>query len=79
MAGDCMAYNFFYKMAYNGIDRENWIEGRDPLIQRGRRVRSTFLNINNLEKSGRDLQADLEDNGMKSVPRKFVKFENMNY
>ncbi|MDE7199250.1 MAG: hypothetical protein K2O15_10250 [Lachnospiraceae bacterium] len=74
-----MAYNFFYKMAYNGIDRENWIEGRDPLIQRGRRVRSTFLNINNLEKSGRDLQADLEDNGMKSVPRKFVKFENMNY
>ncbi len=79
MAGDCMAYYFFYKMAYNGIDRENWIEGRDPLIQRGRRVRSTFLNINNLEKSGRDLQADLEGNGMKTVPRKFVKFENMNY
>lgn len=73
MEGYRMAYKTFHKIAYNGIDRENWIEGRDPLVQRGRRVRSTFLNINSLEKSGRDLQADLEESGMKSVPREFVK------
>lgn len=79
MAGDRMAYKFFQKTAYNGINRENWIEGRDPLVQRGRRVKSTFLNISGLEKSGRDLQADLEASGMKSVPREFVKLENMKY
>lgn len=79
MAGERMAYKNFHKKAYNGINRENWIEGRDPLVQRGRRVRSTLLNISDLEKSGRDLQADLEASGMKSVPREFVKLENMNY
>lgn len=68
-----------YKVAYNGIDRENWIEGRELLVQRGRRVRSTFLNINRLEKSGRNLQADLEENGMQSAPREFVKLENIKY
>lgn len=68
-----------YKVAYNGIDKENWIEGRDLLVQRGRRVRSTCLNINDLEKSGRDLQADLEESGMQSVPREFVKLENLKY
>ncbi len=70
-----MAYEILCKIAYNGIDKENWIENRDPLMQRSRREKSTCLNICDLEKSGRDLQADLEESGMQSVPRKFVKLK----
>lgn len=79
MAGHNMAEKILCKIAYNGIDKENWIEHRDPVIQRIYRERSTFLSIKGLEKSGRDLQADLEERGMQSAPRKFAKLENMEY
>lgn len=73
-----MAYNkILCKVAYNGIDRENWIENRNAFMQRGRRAKSTCLNINGLGKSGRDLQADLKESGMQSVPREFVELKNM--
>ncbi len=38
-----MAYEILCKIAYNGIDKENWIENRDPLMQRSRREKSTCL------------------------------------
>lgn len=66
-----------YKIAYNGINKVNWIEARDSLIQKERK--STFLDINSLQKSGRDLQADLEKNGRQTAPREFVKLENIEY
>lgn len=68
-----------YKIAYNGINQANWIEGRDSLGQKQRQEKSTFLNINSLQKSGRDLQADLEKSGMQTAPREFVKLENIEY
>ena len=64
-----------YKVAYNGIDAEEWIEDRDVQFQRTHSVRSTFLNINRLVKSGRDLQADLEKRGISSAPRKFANLD----
>lgn len=75
MAGHRMAYGILCKIAYNGIDKENWIEHRDPLMQRSRREKSTCLDIYDLEKSGRDLQADLEKGGMQSAPREFIKLK----
>ena len=74
-----MAYKILRKVSYNGINKENWIENRDPLMQRSRRAKSTWLDVNSLENSGRDLQADLRKSGRHSVPRKFVKLENMSY
>lgn len=79
MVGYNMVEKILYKIAYNGIDKENWIENRDPVIQRIYRERSTFISIKGLEKSGRDLQADLEERGMQSAPREFVKLENIDY
>lgn len=79
MAGYNMAEKILCKIAYNGIDKENWIENRDPVMQKVYRDRSTFLSIKRLEKSGRDLQADLEKKGMQTAPREFAKLENMDY
>lgn len=62
-----------YRMAYNGVDKENWIECRDQFMTRNRQVKSTFLNVNQLEKSGRDLMNDLKKTGARSVPHRFVK------
>ena len=86
-----MAEKILHKVAYNGIDKENWTENRDSLIQRIRPERSTFLNINELQKSGRKVQEEweksvewekLEKEEKKerlSELRKFVELENINY
>lgn len=64
------------KVTYNGLDQGNWIENRDYLIKQQYPSRSTFLDIDELEKSGRDLRADLavnlEKEGRTSLPREFV-------
>ena len=62
-----------HHMAYNGVDKENWIEGRDQLTIQNRRIKSTFLDVNRLEKSGRDLMNDLKKTGARSVPHRFIK------
>ena len=40
-----------HRMAYNGIDKENWIKDRDQLIRRNRQIKSTFLDVSRLEKA----------------------------
>lgn len=67
------------KIAYNGLNKENWIEDRERLFAKTHPRKSTFLDINELEKSGRDLQADLEKNGMKTAPREFIKLDDIKY
>lgn len=70
-----MADRILYKVAYNGVNGADSIRDRDSLAQRNHAVRSTFLDINGLVKSGRDLQADLEKNGIKNAPREFVNLD----
>lgn len=64
------------QVTYNGLDQKTWIENRDYLVKRQYPSRSTFLDIDELEKSGRDLKADLavnlERDGRTSLPREFV-------
>lgn len=64
------------KVTYNGLDQKNWIENRDYLVKQQYPSRSTFLDMDELEKSGRDLNADLavnlEKEGRTSLPREFV-------
>lgn len=74
-----MADKIIYKAACNAIDKGNWIEDRESLVQRLHPVESTFLNIAELRKSGRDLQMDLENTGITSAPRKFVELSDIKY
>lgn len=57
------------KISYNGLDK-NWIEDRTISV-----VKSTFLDVNSLEKSGRDLNGDLKMGGFKEAPRRFVQLD----
>ena len=70
-----MADKILYKVAYNGVDGEDWIKDRDSMVQKSHVVKSTFLNIKGLVKSGRDLQADLEKKGIETAPRKFANLK----
>lgn len=64
------------KVTYNGLDQKTWIENRDYLVTQQYPSRSTFFDIDEMEKSGRDLNADLavnfEKEGRTSLPREFI-------
>lgn len=75
-----MSDNRLKKVAYNGLDRETWMENRDFLIYRQHPPGSSFLDVEALERSGRDLQREwetLEDKDLKPIP--FVEIERIDF
>ena len=63
-----------HKVAYNGVNKASWLEDASY-----HKPVSTFLNVGDLQKSGRNLQADLEKNGLKEAPREFVGLKIIEY
>lgn len=73
-----MSDNRLKKVAYNGLDRETWMENRDFLIYRQHPPGSSFLDIEALERSGRNLQWEWEAlEGLDPIP--FVDIEKIDF
>lgn len=67
-----MVENRLKRISYNGLNKEIWVENRDFLVYRQHPPGSSFLDIEALERSGRNLQQSHESEDDELLPISFV-------
>ena len=79
MVGKAMSEKVIRKVAYNGRNKENWIENRDSLIRTQVPIRSKFVHLEEIGKSGHDMMTDYAASGYTIEEVKFVDIGGVDY